>query len=400
MWTGDVQSGYPTQWALNPSAYQNLPNEQVDWATLAQQWIKMKETFPVDQVPPAPPPPSIKADIEAGEAPMDMSKDEVTPTPPASTSQDGGNWGGGSWNNWPQWGWGWGGGGSSGSLGPTAPPDKAAPYTFTPPTATPTYSTDTTRTTFDYNHGAPAVTSDNFEQQGYWSGGPAPFMRNKQSQWRGEYRGSSNRKQSSSSSKVEEVEPDTMATIDAAKRKQLPAWIREGLEKMEREKQKKIERERQLKEREEELLRKKIEDEEALAAGIPVKSKFETDSEESEKEAEEAPVKPRRSRFDNSTSSPAVPKPTITKSYSPPPLVKRKSQEETMQEVMQQVRYILTDILMTVTNEEMQKIAEEVLADFRAKGTIGLKQLVSHCTFLFTLNITEYQNFMVKKTLR
>lgn len=31
---------------------------------------------------------------------------------------------------------------------------------------------------------------------------------------------------------------------DAAKRKTLPAWIREGLEKMEREKQKKMERER------------------------------------------------------------------------------------------------------------------------------------------------------------
>lgn len=54
----------------------------VDWATLAQQWIKMKETFPVDQVPPAPPPPSIKDDIEAGEAPMDMSKDDVVPQAP------------------------------------------------------------------------------------------------------------------------------------------------------------------------------------------------------------------------------------------------------------------------------------------------------------------------------
>lgn len=39
---------------------------------------------------------------------------------------------------------------------------------------------------------------------------------------------------------------------------------------------------------------------------------------------------------------------------------------------MQQVRYTLTNILMKVTNEEMQKIAEEVYADFRTKGTIGL----------------------------
>lgn len=47
----------------------------------------MKETFPVDQVPPAPPPPNIKADIEAGEAPMDMSKDETPPIPSTRSSQ-------------------------------------------------------------------------------------------------------------------------------------------------------------------------------------------------------------------------------------------------------------------------------------------------------------------------
>ncbi|KAG8307420.1 hypothetical protein J6590_020550 [Homalodisca vitripennis] len=134
----------------------------IDWATLAQQWIKMKETFPVDQIPPAPPPPSIKADIEAGEAPMDMSKDEVTPTPPVTAPQDGSSWG--SWNNWQQWGWGWGGGAPSGAVGSAVPPDKAVPYTFAPPTTAPSYSTDTsTTTTFDYNHGAP-VTSENFEQ--------------------------------------------------------------------------------------------------------------------------------------------------------------------------------------------------------------------------------------------
>lgn len=66
--------------------------------------------------------------------------------------------------------------------------------------------------------------------------------------------------------------------LDAAKRKQLPAWIREGLEKMEREKQKKIERERMLKQREEEMSRRRIEEEQAaqqqINTGIPPKSKF------------------------------------------------------------------------------------------------------------------------------
>ena len=37
-----------------------------------------------------------------------------------------------------------------------------------------------------------------------------------------------------------------MSGADAAKRRQLPAWIREGLEKMEREKQRELEKERQI----------------------------------------------------------------------------------------------------------------------------------------------------------
>lgn len=65
-----------------------------------------------------------------------------------------------------------------------------------------------------------------------------------------------------------------MEFVDAAKRKALPAWIREGLEKMEREKQRKLDREKQLQEREEELIRRKQEEDEALASGIPLKSKF------------------------------------------------------------------------------------------------------------------------------
>lgn len=35
-----------TQWAMNPAAYQNTANDQVDWAALAQQWIIMKEAGP------------------------------------------------------------------------------------------------------------------------------------------------------------------------------------------------------------------------------------------------------------------------------------------------------------------------------------------------------------------
>ena len=69
---------------------------------------------------------------------------------------------------------------------------------------------------------------------------------------------------------------------DAAKRRQLPAWIREGLEKMEREKQKKIDRERQMKEREAFLQKKREEEENAM-------NEFEINSDQ--------PVIPKKSKF-------------------------------------------------------------------------------------------------------
>lgn len=61
---------------------------------------------------------------------------------------------------------------------------------------------------------------------------------------------------------------------DAAKRRQLPGWIREGLEKMEREKQKAVERERQEIMRKQEIEARKIAEDEARAVLNPSKSKF------------------------------------------------------------------------------------------------------------------------------
>lgn len=52
----------PIQWPINQAAYQNLSNDQVDWAALAQQWIYMKESYPEDNsIPLAPPPPNISS---------------------------------------------------------------------------------------------------------------------------------------------------------------------------------------------------------------------------------------------------------------------------------------------------------------------------------------------------
>lgn len=65
---------------------------------------------------------------------------------------------------------------------------------------------------------------------------------------------------------------------DAAKRKQLPAWIREGLEKMEQERLKKIQKEKAEKEKAEKLaqakLKSSLDDKNDDAMVMPAKSKF------------------------------------------------------------------------------------------------------------------------------
>ena len=80
-----------------------------------------------------------------------------------------------------------------------------------------------------------------------------------------------------------------MPVLDAAKRKNLPAWIREGLEKMEREKQKKEEREKLLHERE---LKRTSELQPANVLQDPAvvpRSRFDdTEEEDDESEAESA----------------------------------------------------------------------------------------------------------------
>lgn len=90
-----VNSSYPTQWALNPTAYQNIDASQVDWAALAQQWIAMKEAVTVVGAPPA------KVETEGGEAPMEVENPSDVVTPPGSEWNASSNsWSGSSWNQW------------------------------------------------------------------------------------------------------------------------------------------------------------------------------------------------------------------------------------------------------------------------------------------------------------
>ena len=78
-----------------------------------------------------------------------------------------------------------------------------------------------------------------------------------------------------------------VCNVDSAKRKQLPAWIREGLEKMEREKQRQAEKD-------------KLEQEKAEAQRAREEAEREA-AEELQREQEENPTGearvPRKSRF-------------------------------------------------------------------------------------------------------
>jgi hypothetical protein len=77
-----------------------------------------------------------------------------------------------------------------------------------------------------------------------------------------------------------------MPALDAAKRKQLPAWIREGLEKMEREKQKREERQQFLHNRElrrkQELLMSSVDN-----VKILTRSRFDDDDDDEQDGREE-----------------------------------------------------------------------------------------------------------------
>lgn len=196
----------------------------------------MKDTCPADQMPPAPPPPPLgrpaekikDADIEGGEAPMDMDRDDAH----NSSSQDGPPWG--TWNNnWQQqWGgntWGWGGGGAPpGGVPPPSPAAIIAKQSEILPIPGYGYSTATPgfippATGFNYSQGT-APGGNEFNQVmvgGYWTAGPhgnataggmgpAPFLRNNRQEWSKRNNRSHDRNRSAEASDEEE---DSMLSL-------------------------------------------------------------------------------------------------------------------------------------------------------------------------------------------
>ncbi|KAK7886481.1 hypothetical protein WMY93_026102 [Mugilogobius chulae] len=139
-----------------------------------------------------------------------------------------------------------------------------------------------------------------------------------------------------------------VAPLDALKRRKLPAWIREGLEKMDREKQKKLEQERIEKERAE-MAQNDVEDHEPDDGGdgprVPRKSKFDSDDEGNDESAVDKTIK---KEFTSRSPSPAA-------EDSEPEM----TEEEKEFQLMVITKTLLTEILLEVTNEEIVHVAKE-----------------------------------------
>lgn len=242
------------QWALNPSTYQNVNNEEVDWAALAQQWIIMKEAGP----PPIPgeqpvllskqQQQAIKDIEEGGEAPMDVENDETSTSnwntqqmvPPTSgLSME-------SWSSWssnqaPYWNNQW---------------NEKPPLLPTPSGTAGNFS----QFSMENNSETPTLPFAPPNSQplnefsasgGYWTANKQIKPHNRRYSKVNVPRPIQQQTSPTVAAELPPVVPTAPPTLDANKRKQLPAWIREGLEKMERDKMKQLEKEREKQERDE-----------------------------------------------------------------------------------------------------------------------------------------------------
>lgn len=365
------QGGQPwPQWPLSQQQWmQSFQHQhdpgQVDWAALAQAWIAQKESTGGEQqniqpngqdIPglesvgqnnhsnfqgdpafgrmwqpewgmhgqPPPPPPPDQAWIPPGSGPMDV----VNPSED-SNSQDSVEFNSEAHHGvYPQNSHGYG-----------AQPDS---YAMAP----------MAMNQFDYQHGAAssfAPTPASFHSP-YWQGPP---------QNRRDARPPGFRDRPRSPIQLP-VKPEAPAApLDAVKRRTLPAWIREGLEKMDREKQKKLERERMEKERAE-MAKDDVKGHEADEGGdgprLPRKSKFDSDDEGNDDNDNEEKISLKKAFSARSPSPPAE--------DSEPEM----TEEEKEFQLMVMTKTLLTEILLEVTNEEILHVAR----DTHRKATRGL----------------------------
>ncbi|XP_053689422.1 arginine/serine-rich protein PNISR [Sabethes cyaneus] len=363
--------------SLNPNLYQNMSNDQVDWAALAQQWIQMKETLPANMVPAAPPPPIISNNYgsnsresfsdgmhtgsieEQGEAPMEVERDEELASA-VTLQQQNHAWdnGASSWqypaaNDWqnPVWQPNW-------STEAASTNDTTAKSSYDTVTVNPNASIAVAnwqaKMARIYKIGEPNSSDEIVgtiqpigNQQTHQA---QPLPTQQQSAASKRIPGLMDQVIKLDQSQADhEDDQEAAQGLNDAKRKLLPAWIREGLEKMEREKLRQEEKEKEQRLREEMLERRRQAELEALTEleNARKRSKFESDSEEEESESVE-----KHDDSQNPESSPIL----------------HRSREEVLQELMVAVRRNLTEILLEVTNEEIASIAKETVAKTRRKA--------------------------------
>ncbi|KAJ8985080.1 hypothetical protein NQ317_019764 [Molorchus minor] len=324
------------QWAMNPSSYQNMANDQVDWAALAQQWIIMKEAGP----------PPIPGDLplflnnkssnppkeEGGEAPMEVENDKEDapnwnvsePLPPPGA--EGWNWNAQNQN------WNW----NNSWVPPVVPPPPTIGPLKPPllPTPNNMYTTPPESSSDNAFDGYGNSGSNNDYGSGYWTGSSNT-----------KHIKPHNKRYSKVNVPIRAVGPvppapvviePVVPTLDSAKRKQLPAWIREGLEKMEKDKLKQLEKEKEKQAMSEYLEKNKQTEKETMEILKSTmrerqKSKFESDGENSDKEVEV------RKRVRSSPVRVAL----------------------TPEELMLKVRRTMTEILLNVTNRHIEAICKE-----------------------------------------
>lgn len=344
------------------ASLQAMPHHQVDWAQLAQQWIRQQHEPAPSHGPahaPAPAmsercyagPPGEEDRVEGGAGggeDMELEEDET-----------GSGWGGAAWPL------GWGSEGSNSQGSPESGLEAGAgagllsrPSLLPRPPPGPLFPV--TEPGRGVEEGEGSRSSPGF--------GPAPVGG--------------------------QTTFGQFDQLNEAQRKKLPSWIRAGLEKMEKDKLKK-EEEEQRKLRMES--KRKARMEEANLGREPDKSKFDASSASDEETADEDLKQSnenihdknltRKSRFkdknlvndllsegeeqENGTFDP--PKDVI-KTY-----LQSKSKEEILQEMSSQLRLMLTTLLMEVTDQEIQHVSAEVREAARVKPVAKpkLKTLLS-----------------------
>ncbi|CAG9801699.1 unnamed protein product [Chironomus riparius] len=141
----------------------------------------------------------------------------------------------------------------------------------------------------------------------------------------------------------------SVGMMDIQKRKKLPIWIREGLEKIKREKElEKARLREELKQKEDEENRKKL-------------------MEEALKEIEKEKVS--KSKYESSDSETEETDNNVPQNQHEP----IENDEEAFEKMMLLVRKTLTQLLLEVTDEKIQEISTETLSKYRKKASATSK---------------------------